>query len=190
LIVVDNRVFAYQPVSVNTLQVVATTASGDGSLAVCADPVVFPDWVNTAPQDKNEFLVQPTAEDQFLLLAWEAHAYYHGGAAPPRQIMAQSRKDAVGLARIDLHTGKVAMLPNGPAPPTSSAPPSSAFLPPDPIVREQRQIGFHLYALVEEERDNSPRRSILKKYEVASKKLIWELSLDEWQASRAPPRRM
>jgi hypothetical protein len=46
-----------------------------------------------------------------LLLHWEARAFYAGGAPPPPQVIAAARKDASGIARVNLESGKVTMLP-------------------------------------------------------------------------------
>jgi hypothetical protein len=42
-----------------------------------------------------------------LWLSWEARAWYAGGARPTPQIEKAARKDASGVARIDLDSGKV-----------------------------------------------------------------------------------
>jgi hypothetical protein len=191
LLVCGERLLAYQSLAPNTLQVVALDVSDDGALTKVSDPVTFPDWVNIDPEDTREFSLAATADDHFLVLAWEAHAYYRGGAPPSRQVIEHARKDAAGIARVELDTGKVAMLPSEPRP---KAPPP--FLPtpapplPEAAIGEHCQIGPYVYGLTEEQSDQSRRRSMLKKWQVGSGKLVWELDLGEWRTTRAPPRRM
>jgi hypothetical protein len=190
LLVCGERLLAYRLLAPNVLQIVAAVASADGTLTTVSEPVTFPDWVTIDPEDSREFSLAATADDHFLLLAWEAHAYYRGGAPPSRQVIEQTRKDTDGVARVDLATGKVAMLPGEPRPkaPTSVLPTTAPRL--EGAIGEQCQIGPYIYALTEEHPDESRRRSILKKWQVGSGNLVWELDLGEWRTARAPPRRM
>ena len=75
-----------------------------------SDPVVFPDWVSVSLTYGRSFAAQAEIVKGDLLLSWEAHAFYAGGARPPPEVVKAAKKDASGTARINLETGKVEML--------------------------------------------------------------------------------
>lgn len=45
-----------------------------------------------------------------MVLAWDAHAFYAGGAKPSREKEESARKHEFGLARVNLNSGKVEMV--------------------------------------------------------------------------------
>jgi hypothetical protein len=186
LLVYGERLLAYRLLASNTLQIVGAVVSGGGTLTTVSEPVVFLDWVTIDPEDSREFSFTATADNHFLLLAWEAHSFYLGGAPPSDQVIKQARKDASGVVRVDLDTYKVALLPGESRPKASS---STTPLP-EAAISEHCQIGRYFYGQTEERLDDSRRRSILKKWEADSGKLVWELNFDEWRPTRAPPRRL
>jgi hypothetical protein len=95
----------------NVLLVVMLDVDDQGKVALVSEPIVFPDWVvvTTAPSEDFSFEVWGDANE--LRLEWEAHARYRGGAAPSLQIQQHATHDASGVARVNLQTGRVEMLP-------------------------------------------------------------------------------
>lgn len=98
--------------------VVLDVANGKQLLA--SDPVVFPDWVTTGLALGRTFNSSAQVDKGDLLLSWEAHAFYAGGAAPTPEILEAARKQARGVARVSLKSGKVQMLDKVPV---EAAPP-------------------------------------------------------------------
>jgi hypothetical protein len=95
----------------NVLEVVLLDRARQGRVLRVSDPVVFPDWVDTTTSNEELFTYQVCGRDSVLLIEWEAHARYRGGAPPPSQVLQEATKDAVGTARVDLRSGRVTMLP-------------------------------------------------------------------------------
>ena len=95
----------------NVLLVVMLDVDDQGKVALVSEPIVFPDWVvvTTAPSEDFSFEVWGDANE--LKLEWEAHARYRGGAAPSLQIQQHATHDASGVARVNLKSGRVEMLP-------------------------------------------------------------------------------
>jgi hypothetical protein len=114
LIVKENRLTALQRPAQgkeNALQLVMLDRNEQGKLLLESDTILFPDWVAAGIVTNESFNYRVRVEGNDLLLEWEAHARYRGGAPPPAYIQAQATKAANGIARIDLKTGKVRMLP-------------------------------------------------------------------------------
>jgi hypothetical protein len=102
------------------------------------------------------FQYQVCLAGRALVLNWEAHARYAGGAPPSQQVLRQARRDAAGAVHIDLQTGQVTMRP-----PASSAVPYRADMlreaaspPTSPEIvwqSESWQVGDRFVALVMKE---------------------------------------
>jgi hypothetical protein len=71
------------------------------------ETVTLPDWVDTRG-DTDRFHLEAAAEGGRLLLDWEAHSRYEGGAPPPPEVVAAYRKDAAGRVEIDRTDGAIA----------------------------------------------------------------------------------
>jgi hypothetical protein len=75
-----------------------------------SDPITFPDWVNVGTAHGRSFQSSLTGgKDNTVLLSWEARAWYAGGARPTPEIEKAARKEAHGIAAVDLKTGAVKM---------------------------------------------------------------------------------
>src|SRR5204862_7852979 len=98
----EQRVAALQTVAANerALQVVVLAAK-DGQMVLTSHVIEFPDWVHATVRPDEFFSYQVRAEDDALLLAWQACARYSGGANPSAYILAQANKEAAGVARVD-----------------------------------------------------------------------------------------
>jgi len=134
LLVLGKRLAAQAPVPgrPNALQVVLLDLD-KGEPVLTSEPIVLPDWVDTRSRKEETFRCRARRDGNALILSWEAHRRYSGGAAPSPQVLRQAGQDAAGAVRIDLGTGHVEEAPSEPAgalPETTSlresdAPPSS-----------------------------------------------------------------
>jgi hypothetical protein len=95
----------------NALRVALLDGNDQGKMLLASDAITFPDWVSATITTNESFGYSARLEGDDLLLEWEARARYRGGAPPPAYIQAQANKAAGGVARVDLKTGKVRMLP-------------------------------------------------------------------------------
>ena len=99
----------------NQVRVVALEAR-TGKRVLQSDPAVFPDWVSVGVVYGRTFASGAVLNRDGLLLIWEARAHYAGGAAPPPEIEEAARKEASGVLKVDLETGKVQAVQNGERP--------------------------------------------------------------------------
>jgi hypothetical protein len=83
---------------------------GKGKRLLQSDPVVFPEWASVGLTYGRSFSARAEIAKGSLLLHWEAHAFYAGGAPPPPEVVRAAKKDANGTARVNLESGKVEML--------------------------------------------------------------------------------
>lgn len=92
----------------NAIDILATSA--DGKLLREAKPLGFPGWVSVGVAYGRTFRSSARVEGKTVWLTWEARAFYAGGARPTPEIEKRERKEASGVARIELDTGKVTAL--------------------------------------------------------------------------------
>jgi len=113
LLAFENRLAAQRPATdrVNALQIVVLDVTQGGRSVLTSDLVVFPEWVSITTANEESFAFKVYTDKSELVLDWQAHARYRGGAPPPPHILEQATRDAAGIARINLETGKVEMLP-------------------------------------------------------------------------------
>ena len=141
------------PKKSNALRIVLLDVTRRGESVLTSDPVLLPEWVDCLSSDPEIFQCRARLEVRALVLAWEAHGRYSGGVPPPRQVVQQAARDASGLVRMDLETGRIEAVA---APPSISQAtlreadtPSSS---PDVIWHtEPWQIGDRLAALAMKE---------------------------------------
>jgi hypothetical protein len=95
----------------NVLLVVMLEVDDQCKVALISEPIVFPDWVTVTTVPNEDFSFEVWGNANELKLQWEAHARYRGGAAPSLQIQQQATHDASGVARVNVQTGWVEMLP-------------------------------------------------------------------------------
>ena len=96
----------------NLLQFLTIQIEGDGRLDRELDPVVLPDWVAVGDPD-HPFEYDVWAENSELVVRWRAESFYSGGAPPPAHLEARARRDAGGVARLDLGTGRLVTAASG-----------------------------------------------------------------------------
>ena len=94
----------------NNIRILILDATKKGALISTSKPVVFPEWVSIQNSYGHSFSYETYFLKNALLLKWEAHAHYAGGAAPSEEILADAKKDAAGVARFDLKSGQVEMV--------------------------------------------------------------------------------
>src|SRR5262249_38761729 len=112
LAVVGKKLIAQAPVmgKANQVRVLAVDVTEKGKKVLESDPRAFRDWVSVGLTHGRSFQSSGRVHKGDLLLKWEAHAFYAGGARPTEEIIRAAKKDATGVARIDLEKGKVEML--------------------------------------------------------------------------------
>lgn len=108
LLATENRLFARS--SAGGLRVVALDVGKNGKRVFETQPVPLPEWVSIGPNHGRSFQSRARLAGDDLTLAWEARAFYAGGAAPPPQVEEAARKEASGVVRIDVESGKLTVL--------------------------------------------------------------------------------
>jgi hypothetical protein len=94
----------------NVVRVVVLDGAQKGKKVLESDPIAFPDWVATGLTHGRSYSSGATLDKNDLLLRWQARAWYAGGARPTPEVEKAARKEAHGVARVNLESGKVEML--------------------------------------------------------------------------------
>jgi hypothetical protein len=110
LVASDNRLAARTNVQGKANSVRILVFDKTGKRLLQSDSVIFPDWVSVELTHGRSFDAHAEIAKSNLLLHWQAHAFYAGGAPPPPEVVKAAKKDATGTARINLQSGKVEML--------------------------------------------------------------------------------
>jgi len=199
LIVVGDRLVAEDRTESrdNVLQLVTLHLGRQGAVERRLDPIPLPEWVAVGdPEQHFEYLV--AAEDDTLIVDWDAASHYAGGAAPPPAIAAQAERRAHGRARVSLQTGRVQAEAIEPATAPASAiewsragdrPGSdSAVDRPLPAGAHSRSVvGDRVFYLVEPaSRSGGPT---LVSVDLQTGQTLWERPLPA-RSARPPARRM
>jgi outer membrane protein assembly factor BamB len=100
----------------NEVKLVTLDTAAKGKKLGESDAVTFPDWVSVGGGYGRSFASRGRVQDGALLLSWEARAWYAGGARPTPEIEERARKHDSGVAKVNLESGKVEMLPAEKAP--------------------------------------------------------------------------
>jgi hypothetical protein len=119
LIVKGNRLFSLVPEEkrAHAARVIVLDVDRQGKKILESDPVVFPAWASLHETPGCVLRLEAAIDDHDLILRWEAHARYVGGAAAPPAIREKYKKDASGVVRVNQETGGVTSLPAPPAAP-------------------------------------------------------------------------
>jgi hypothetical protein len=112
LAVFENRLVIQIPAKDkgNEVRVDIVDTTEHGKLVRKSDAIVFPDWVVTGLTHGRTFSSSGWIDGKSLYLKWEARAFYAGGARPTPDIEKAAKKEASGVAAVDLESGKVGML--------------------------------------------------------------------------------
>jgi hypothetical protein len=92
------------------VRIVLFDVASKGKVARRSSPVVFPEWVRIESGPGRQFTARPSLDGKTLVLRWHAKTWYAGGAPPPPEVVKKAKREASGVARIDLESGKVRLL--------------------------------------------------------------------------------
>jgi hypothetical protein len=187
LAVSGNRLLVQVPVQAkaNAVRVVALNTGAKGKQAMESDPVVFPDWVATGLAGGKSFTSSAKLHQGDLLLTWEARSSYWGGARPPPEVERAARKEARGVARVNLETGKVEMVDADKAPvePAPKVPeelakvPSHQYFTGTEWKRSPLVVGTTLAALVVENEGSAVQKMKLQRWDLTTGKALGTVEL-------------
>jgi hypothetical protein len=106
LLIVGDRLFAFTRPG-DKVRIVALDVRAKGEVVLETDPLPLPSWSALRDEPGQSFRWQARTQAEYLEVFWEARAWYAGRerATPERE--AAARKQAGGLLRIHLLTGRV-----------------------------------------------------------------------------------
>ena len=110
----------------NSFRVVAMDAA-TGKTTGKSDPIALPEWATTAKAGGHAFRTAARADEEAVVVVWQAGTSYFGGARPTPEIEAAARKNESGLTRFDLKTGKSIPTKDKPKDDDFKAGPAGAF---------------------------------------------------------------
>lgn len=102
LLATADRLFAQKRASIFVMD-----TAQEGKTVREAKSIAFPGWVSVETDYGRSYRGSARLDGDTLLLSWEARAFYAGGARPPPELEKRERKEASGVARLDLKTGKL-----------------------------------------------------------------------------------
>jgi hypothetical protein len=107
-----DRVFAHMDIAgkPNQFRIVILDSSKDGKRVLETEPIALPGWVSVVVDYGRTYQSSARLDGGDLYVAWEARAFYAGGARPTPEIEKAARMNASGVVRIDIATGKVTAL--------------------------------------------------------------------------------
>jgi hypothetical protein len=103
-----DRVFAQKDIAgkPNQFRIVVLEAGKEGKRVLETEPIMLLDWVSVSVTHGRTYRSAARLDGNHLFVAWEARAFYAGGARPTPEIEKAARKEATGVIRIDVTTGK------------------------------------------------------------------------------------
>ena len=125
LLVWRSRLVAYRRVGGHppAVVVVLLDLARQGEVVLTSDSVQFPNWVEIHDVDHPEFSFHVYITKSDLVLEWEGHQRYRGGAPPPPEVEAKWTHDERGVVHVNLETGTVTVADAGsPISPPAGAP--------------------------------------------------------------------
>jgi hypothetical protein len=108
LLAFEKRLVVWTPVKdrPHEIRLVVLDTSEKGKKVLESKPIELPEWVGFGGYG-HSFVAKANLEKSAVIVTWEAHARYAGGAAPTPEILKAATKDATGAARVNLENGKV-----------------------------------------------------------------------------------
>jgi hypothetical protein len=108
LLAIEKRLVVWAPVKdkPHEIRLVVLDTSDKGKKVLESNPIELPEWVGIGGYGRS-FAAKAILERGAVIVTWEAHARYAGGAAPTPEILKAATKDATGAARVNLENGKV-----------------------------------------------------------------------------------
>jgi hypothetical protein len=70
-------------------------------------PLPLPDWVEMGSDEPNALVLEAEVQSGLLVVTWEAHSRYRGGAPPPPEVEEAATHDERRTVRLDRETGTV-----------------------------------------------------------------------------------
>jgi hypothetical protein len=189
----------------NVLRVVVVDTEAKGKKLRESTAITLPDWAVVGSgldhtQAGKTFTARAQSAKGDLLLNWVARSRYYGGAAPNPEILKRTNKDASGIAKVTLESGKVEMLPADDKKETKSPYVEVAKLPKEVqevARREQWQIGTVIgpraYGKVQKAALGKPgafggmQTSLVQAVDLKTGKLLWERVYEEQRILPPPP---
>lgn len=113
----------------NTIRLLAAVRQGDLLSPKWEQAVQLPQWVEIGSPEPGGFKLEAEIRRPLVVVTWEAHSRYRGGAPPPAQVEEEEKHDERRTIRFDLETG--ASIGEESAEPASSPEPGLPELPPD-----------------------------------------------------------
>jgi hypothetical protein len=174
LLATNDRLYARAQVkdAANQVRVVVLDAKQKGKRLLESKSVVFPGWVSVGVAYGRSFAATARLADGSLLLAWEARGWYSGGARPTPEVERAARKEASGVARIDLRSGQVEHVANEKIP--KDMPPRV------PGELRTAKVGDRVFAITDKSAANPrqpfQRQRLLRAVD-ASGKVLWERAI-------------
>ena len=89
----------------NTVRLFAAVRQGNVLRLKWEETLELPDWVEVDSLEPNRFTLEATIEGKQVVVTWEAHSRYRGGAPPPRQVEEAATHDEHRTLRLDPETG-------------------------------------------------------------------------------------
>lgn len=91
----------------NAVRLFATVRQGDVLRPKWEEALHLPGWVEIGSPEPNRFTLEADIRDRLVVVTWEAHSRYRGGAPPPPQVEEAETHDERRTVRLDLETGAV-----------------------------------------------------------------------------------
>jgi PQQ-like domain len=183
----NDKIVAVRVSGPHTLEVVVLSAA-DGKELLRSKPLILPEWANVSLDNTPDFRLHAEGEDGSLFIRWAARNRYRGGAAPGKEILQEARRDASGEARLDVKTGAIEELLNGPGTAPEPLPdeerPASA-----PDVLEQRDVGNKSFQLLARDTPRGAVQMLVRALDPKTADTLWETVVDETLARRPKPPR-
>ena len=108
LLATADRLFSEKGVTgkPNQIRIVVLDLTKEGKRVLESEPVSLPDWVSVQVAYGRSYRSSSRLDGNMLLVSWEARAFYAGGAAPAPGMEEAARKEASGVIRMEVATGK------------------------------------------------------------------------------------
>jgi outer membrane protein assembly factor BamB len=168
----------------NVIRIAFLNTANKGKRILLSDAVVFPQWVTTGLTHGRSFAAQGFVDKENLYLRWIARAWYAGGARPTPEIEKAARKNADGVVRVNLKTGKVTMLaankaPKPPAPKIPAAVANAAFTRVYTAFGEETWVTTNGKQAVVVAMESKPggQQAVLKRWDLTSGKALENIPL-------------
>jgi hypothetical protein len=196
LAVVGNRVLvqARDKDKGNVLRVVFLDVA-EGTKVKESDPIELPSWaVIEEGRGAGHSFHSSARLDGDLLVSWQATQFYWGGVPPSPEVLKATNKNAAGVARVNVESGKVEMLDADKAPP----PPAGVKVSKELEKAAARPYGFGDSAQVKvatagnlavaadvEPPAGAKQKVVLKQWDLATEKPLDPIVLAEGAAYQA-----